>query len=115
MPAVYDSARTFNAILSIFFVVILSEGWRQIASHPDQEDVLRLDINHEMQKVAPDLYGKLDLLVTETLPTFSSETILPSAYSLEHSFPCLQVSSPRQTSAFWHAGCGTDQCLCARF
>ncbi|WP_214568414.1 hypothetical protein [Aliiroseovarius lamellibrachiae] len=82
MPAVYDSARTFNAILSIFFVVILSEGWRQIASHPDQEEVLRLDINREMQKVAPDLYGKLDLLVTETLPTFSSETILPFSVQL---------------------------------
>ncbi len=72
MQPVYDSTNYFDAIaiLSIFFVVILSEGWRQIASHSDREEALLLDINHEMQKVAPDLHTSFDRLVNQTHPTF---------------------------------------------
>lgn len=41
------------AILSIFFVVILSEGWRQIAAHTDAEERILLKINHLLRS-APD-------------------------------------------------------------
>ncbi len=72
IPPSYDSTHYFDAIaiLSIFFVVILSEGWRQIASQSDREEALLLDINHEIQSYAPDLHAEFDKLARETHPSF---------------------------------------------
>lgn len=73
------------AILSIFFVVILSEGWRQIAAHTDAEERILLKINHQLRGAPQPVQAMFEQLSQPaTREAFRQQYVTARNLALDH-------------------------------